>query len=430
MIKRTFVQPATRIPAALLAAALCAGAQSDLPPGILLLARVKQHTRKELARLPNCSCLETVHRQIKLPGKKLQALDIVRLEVLYSERKEMYAQPGERKFAAEHPSSFAGSGMIGDGYFALYLSDITGDGRVSYVYKGEEDLEGRRLARYEFRLPAMMSGQSIRMAEGTGIVGATGSFWADPATYDIVRLEFHASEIPPQLPLAESTHSVDYARTRLGDSEFLLPQTAATRMVKLDGQESVNRMEFTQCHLYEAESSISFGMQQERMQFATTAASETERKPLPPALDIITRLSAPITLENAVGGLIEAAVSGNVPRKGKVLIPDGSPVRGRVRRMEWNDEKGGYYIVGLEFTEVDGAGVRYRFFADLQALERLPGVEYTLVTDSTRGRQSAGSTEILTLPAVPGVGLFFVRGHKLELPKGFRMNWKTRPLLP
>ena len=418
-----------RMPAAFLGFVLFAGAQSDLPPGILLLARVKAHTRKELDRLPNCSCLETIRREIKPPGGKLRPLDVVRLEVLYSEHKEMYAPPGDRRFVIAHPSSFVGGGMVGDGYFALYLSDITSDGHVSYEYKGEDESLGRRLARYDYRIPLNSSGQTINMVEGSGRVGAVGSFWADPVSYDIVRLEIHASEIPPQLPLAENSHSVDYARTKLGDDEFLLPHIAHTRMVKLNGEESLNEMEFSQCHLYAAESSISFGMHEERPQFAATLATETERKPLP-VLDIVTRLGTPITSDTSVGSLLTATVSGNVPRKGPVLIPDGSTVRGIVRRMEWNAEKGGYYIVAIEFTDIDAAGVRYRFNADLQSMDRTPGIGITLVTDGTMNKQVAGTTEILWLPDLPGVGQFFVRGNRLELPKGFRMSWKTRPPAP
>jgi hypothetical protein len=423
------VPTSIRIAAAVLAFALFSPAQSGLPPGVLLLARVKAHMRKELGRLPNCSCLETVRREIRPNGGRMRPLDVVRLEVLYSEGKELYSPPGDRKFAERHPSAFAGGGMIGDGYFALYLSDITSEGRVSYEYKGEEDLQGRRLAHYDFRLPVSLSGQIINLVEGSGVVGAAGSFWADPATYDIVRLELNATEIPPQLPIAESSHAVEYVRTKLGEDDYLLPHAAFSRMVRLSGEESVNQIEFTQCHLYAAESSISFGMHEERMQFATTLASETELKPLP-VLDVTTRLVTSITRDTSVGSLLEATVSGNVPRRGKVLIPDGSTVRGIVRRLEWNQEKGGYYIVGLEFTEVDGAGVRYRFHADLQNMERAPGVDFTLVTDTTRNKQVAGSTEILSLPAIPGVGLFFVRGPRLELPKGFRMTWKTRPPAP
>ena len=40
-----------------------AAAAQGLPPGALLLSRVRAHMREELARLPNCSCLETVSRE-------------------------------------------------------------------------------------------------------------------------------------------------------------------------------------------------------------------------------------------------------------------------------------------------------------------------------------------------------------------------------
>ncbi|MCU1237064.1 MAG: hypothetical protein JWP63_5031 [Candidatus Solibacter sp.] len=421
---------ASRIIAVYLAFAALAGAQSSgLPPGILLLARVKAHTRQELDRLPNCSCLETIRREIKPPGGKLRPLDTIRLEVLFSEGKEMYAPPGDRRFTAAHPVAFAGGGMIGDGYFALYLKDIAGEGRVSYEYKGEDESLGRRLARYDYRLPATMSGQIVNMVEGRGIVGAIGTFWADPITYDIVRMEMHASEIPPQLPLAENSHWVDYARTKLGEDEFLIPRAAHTRMVKMNGEESINDMEFTECHLFSAESAITFGMQEQRPQFATSLVKEIEAKPLP-VLDITTRLTTAITSKTSVGSLITATVSGNVPRNGAVLIPDGATVRGLVRRLEFNAEKGGYYIVGVEFTDIEAGSLRYRFSADLKTLEPVPGVDFTLVIDTTQNKQVAGSTEILSLPDLPGVGVFFVRGPKLDLPKGFRMTWKTRPLVP
>ena len=136
--------------AILIAASAMALPASDLPPGILLLARVKAHTRAELKRLPNCSCLETVHREIKGVGGKLRPLDVVRLEVLYSEGKEMYAPPGDRRFVAEHPSAFAGGGMIGDGYFALYLSDLAGEGRVFLRVRGRGRRAGAEIGALRF----------------------------------------------------------------------------------------------------------------------------------------------------------------------------------------------------------------------------------------------------------------------------------------
>ena len=214
-----------------------------------------------------------------------------------------------------------------------------------------------------------MSGHTIDLPEGHGKVGVKGSFWADPATYDIVRISLMDDEIPPELPVATSTTSIDYAHTNLGGTDFLLPQSADSRLVRFSGEESRNHIEFTHCHLYGAQSSISFGEQQGFPLFGASSVLEMSRELLP-ALQVVVKISTRITEKTAVGTLIEGVVEGNVLHKKSVLIPSGSPVRGRVRRLEWNDDKGGYYVVGLEFTEIEAAGTRYRFFADLESTDR------------------------------------------------------------
>ncbi|MGP8244213.1 MAG: hypothetical protein ACLQVN_06810, partial [Bryobacteraceae bacterium] len=171
----------------------------DLPPGVLLLSQVKRHVQAELQRLPNVSCLETVHREYQPAKGKMAPLDTIRLEVLTNGDKELYASPGDRKFSENHPSSFAGSGALGDGLFGLYLKSVLVTGSVSNRYEGEEEIGGRKLARWDYRLPLMWSGQTIRMLQGSGRVGLHGSYWADPQTLDVVRLELDAEDIPPVL---------------------------------------------------------------------------------------------------------------------------------------------------------------------------------------------------------------------------------------
>ncbi len=407
-----------------------AGAQ-DLPPGVLLLARVKAHMRAELARLPNCSCLETVHRDHQPAGGKMRPLDTVRL------RHELYASPGDRGFSNHEPIDFVGSGTIGNGHFALFLSEIAGEGRLSYEYKGEELLMGRRLAHYDYRVPLSTSGHTIHLPEGHGTVGVKGSFWADPAAYDIVRISLMDDEIPPELPVVASTTSIDYAHTNLGGTDFLLPQSADSTLVRFSGEESRNHIEFTHCHLYGAQSSISFGGQQGFPMFGASSVLEMSRELLP-ALQVVVKISTRITEKTAVGTLIDGVVEGNVLHKKSVLIPNGSPVRGRVRRLEWNDDKGGYYVVGLEFTEVEAGGTRYRFFADLEGTGALPGIRQVLRSRLPPDRSSVRggadtiftSDEILSLPDLPGVGSFFVQTRHLDIPPGFRTTWKPRALVP
>jgi hypothetical protein len=416
----------------------------DLPPGVLLLSRVKRNVQAELQRLSNVSCLETVHRQYQPAKGKMAPLDTVRLEVLINGGKELYASPGDRRFSENHPGSFVGSGAIGDGLFGLYLRTVLVTGSVSNQYMGEEQIGGRRLARWDYRLPVMWSGQTIHLPEGSGTVGLHGSYWADPQTLDVVRLELDAEDIPSTLPVAEMVTIIDYARTRLSDSlEVLLPQTADFRLVKDSGETSYNRIEFTHCRVFGADTSIDFGAPgapEPTPRFGVASVDDTLR-PLPAGLEIAVKLRSRVTADMAVGALIDGIVASSVPAKDTVAIAAGSPVRGRIRRLEHYNDPVPHMVVGLAFTEVEMEGIRYRFYAELVEIGAAPGVEARLhipyEPNEWRIRGSYGeiggmrqTRETIWTYNLPGVAAFFFHGDKLALPAGFRTLWKTLPLAP
>jgi hypothetical protein len=420
----------------------------DLPPGVLLLSQVKRHVQGELQRLPNVSCLETVHRQYRPAKGPLAPLDPIRLEVLTNGNKELYASPGDRKFSENHPSSFAGSGALGDGLFGLYLRTILVTGSVSNRYIGEEAVAGRRLARWDYRLPVMWSGQTVQTPEGSGKVGLHGSYWADPQTLDVARLELDAEDIPPAMAVTEMVTAIDYARTRLGDNlEVLLPESAEFRLVKASGETFDNRIEFTHCRVYGADTSIDFGAPGAAGQPARFGAATVDDtlRPLPAGLEIAVKLRSRVTSDMAVGALIDGVVASNAAAKGTVVIAAGSAVRGRIRRLEHYADPIPYIVVGLEFTEVEQEGIRYRFFANVVEIGAAPGVEQALHTtfqasaSGSGGASNAGpwaigglrqTSETIRTNNLPGVATFFFHGDKLDLPVGFRTLWKTLPLAP
>ncbi len=413
----------------------------DLPPGVLLLSRVKAHMREELQRLATVSCVETVEREHQPPKGKLQPLDTIRLEVLTNGEKELFASPGDRKFSENHPMSYAGSGTLGNGLFGPYLKDIFVSEVVASEYKGDEKAGGRLLARYEYRIPLLFGAQTIHMVEGSGTVSLHGFYWVDPRNYDVVRLEMNAGDFPPTLPVTEMKTVITYARTVLSDRlEVLLPDTADVRLVKQSGEISHNRVGFTHCRVFGAESSIDFNAPdapEQPPRFGAASVDETLR-PLPPGLAIAVKLSSQISGDTTVGSLIEGVVESNVTVKREVVVPAGSRVRGRIRRLERYAEPFPYFIVGLEFTEVEVQGIRRLFYADLISLEPAPGVERFLTTSNTTervengfgGMSSRQHQQRIALYDLPGVATFFWKGSRLELPRGFRTEWKTRPLNP
>jgi hypothetical protein len=101
-------------------------------------------------------------------------------------------------------------------------------------------------------------------------------------------------------------------------------------------------------------------------------------------------------------------------------------VTGRIRRLEHYEESGGYFMIGIEFTEIRSAGATMRFFADLQNVESRPNIELQISNSITRG--SSTISQRITAPDLPGVGVFFVRKPPFRVPAGLRMDWKTRSL--
>ena len=126
-------------------------------------------------------------------------------------------------------------------------------------YKGDESPSGRREARYDFYISRMASGYMVQRGGASGVAAMRGSFWADPETYDLRRLEFHADEIPPELLYADISTTIYYDRVRIGASDVLLPQTADLRTTGVDGEENRNLIEFTHCQGFHAESTLVFG---------------------------------------------------------------------------------------------------------------------------------------------------------------------------
>lgn len=407
----------------------------DLPPGVLTLARIHDRVREAVERLPDCTCVETVARFRKSAGKDLKPVDRAVLQILFSGGKELFASPGDTHWETS-PFAFLASGMMGNGLFALNLKTVFLDNHSIIRYKGDESLAWYRQVRYDFTISRMWSGYTVQRAGASGVVAMRGSFWADPATYDLRRLEIHADEIPPELLYADISTTIDYNRVRIGASNVLLPQTADVRTTGVDGEENRNLIEFTHCQGFHAESKLVFGAAGDAAPAAgpaTTPPRPAAEGTLPPDLRIAVALSARVDDGATVGSLIRGKVAGGVTQKGKVLVPDGALVEGRIRRLERYSDAGDYFIVALEFTRLETPRGNLRFYADLQDVDRREGAEMVF-SNTTRveqgGFRSAAwyntHSERIWTHEVPGVGTFFVRGSSFSLPPGFKTMWKTQ----
>ena len=408
----------------------------DLAPEVILLSRIKRHLREELARTPNYTCLETISRFRHDPKSPLQShkglarLDTVRLEIVYTDRREWYGSPGAKSMSVDNPIAFIGGGMIGNGAFAMSMHNILEGG--TFTYSGEEIVDGRPAAKYNFRLPRRLKPLEISMAGARGTVGEEGAIWVDPQSLDLIRVDSAAVEIPLYLPLQAADMSVDYAHMRISGSDVLLAQRADSSTLDTEGVESYNRMEFTHCRSYSATSEISFDAKPDDSGGAAPnrPAPAAPVAAIPAFLKATLLLTTPVSDKDAVGALIEGKILGNLVHRGKVAVPDGSLVHGRIRRLEHYPDRG-VFVVGLEFTDVVVSGESLPFYADLLRINRDPRIQPTLDHQVfvNRGGAMRLTQESITLPELPGVASFFVKGANFTLPSGFRMFWRTRGII-
>jgi hypothetical protein len=401
-----------------------------------MLARIRAHVREVVSQLQDCTCVENVARFRKLPRKEPKLTDHVVLQILFSGNQELFASPGDSHWETS-PLSFVTGGMMGDGFFALHLRSVFLNNQSTIRYKGEESLGGRRYARYDYTMSSMTSGWTIHHGGASGVVAVRGSFWADPVTYDIRRLEFHAEEIPPELLYTDVATAIDYSRVHIGENDLLLPQSAELRTAGTQGEENRDLIEFTHCQGFSTESTVHFDAAGDPSPVAPSAAPlpnlAAMEGALPQGHRISVALSAPVDDRSAVGSLVEGKVVASVVVKNKVLVPEGALVTGRIRRLERYSDAGDYFIVALEFVHLEAPGAHFRFYANLQDIDRSAGAEMAL--DTTRIDQAAFgaldwsslSSERIWTREVPGVGTFFVRGSHFSLPSGFKTFWNTQP---
>jgi hypothetical protein len=408
---------------AFLLAALPLAAQDLLPHEVLMLSRIRARVRQALDRLPDCTCVETVARYHKTAGKELKFMDNVVFQVLFSGDKELFASPGDTHWE-KTPFSLVSSGMLGTGLFALHLRSVFLDNQSLIRYHGMEEPGGRSQARFDFSISRMLSGYTITHGSVSAVAGISGSFWADPATYDVRRLEFHAEDLPLELLYADVFTGISYERVRVGETEQLLPQSADLRTVGIDGEENRNTIEFTHCQGFRTESTLTFEPPAPAEAAAPAPKQTTTREGiLPPELRVTVALTSGLDNHSAVGTLVDGKLVDDVVLKGKILVAAGATVRGRVRRLEHYD--GGYFIVALEFTTIQTPTQNLQFYAGLLDLDRPEGVATVLTVDRRSSDTAQFRTRIST-PDLPGVGTFFVRGPRFLLPPGFKTVWKTR----
>jgi len=400
--------------------AITAGATGQSPDEGQL-ARFKEKVRQDMTSIPNYTCLETIERTHRDPhARSFKPVDTVHLEVSSVAGKELFAWPGARRFEDRDATSLVTSGTMGTGMFAMFAHHLFVTGKGTLQCRGEEKLAGRVSVRCDFHLTQQESGLQVRVNDASELVAAKGSFWFDPVSLDLIRLDVYGDAIPYSLRLEEAVFRTDYARTHIGDSDALLPKRSELTMTNFSGEASRAAIEFSECHEYGSESTIRFD--------APPATLPEVAKPQVREVNLPAGLLVPVELETAidsktasVGDTLHARVVEEVRYEGELAVPRGAAIVGHLRRLD-RGSSSVPFTVGIEFSEVAWEGSRANFFGELVDLDRKSAGAHRPVTYF-----DGHADKVVIEGGIRGTGIFYIGGPRFRIPPGFHMLWRTLP---
>ncbi len=401
-----------------IALAMTAGAAGQ-PPEKGQLTRFAEKIRQDMTGIPNYTCLETIERARREPhSRSFKRQDTVRLEVSSVDGKELFAWPGSSHFEDSDITALVPGGTIGNGMFAGFALTLFRSDRTTFQYGGEENLAGRNAVRYDYQLPALLEGGwEIRTDTAAATVASKGSFWFDPVSLDLIRLDVHGDDMPLRLHLAEAVIHIDYARTHIGDSDALLPKRSELTMSYFGDEAARDVIGFSQCRQYTSESTINFD--------APSAPLPGVPEPKVREIDLPAGLLFQVEMDTAidsktaaVGDPLRARVVQEVRHKEDVAVPRGATLTGHIRSLDRSSSPPSAKVA-IEFSEVAWEGARARFYAELIDVNRKSaGAHLQTYNDG-------GGSKALIESEGPGVGIFYIDGTGFRTAPGFHMLWRT-----
>lgn len=384
----------------------------------ILMARIRAVVSESLSHLPNFICVQTIERSQRAPNtKKFQLVDNIRLEVAIVNGKELYAWPGSPKFEEQDLRDMVG-GAIGTGDFAMHARSVYLSGTAQYKYLGIEELGGRRLHKFHYRVPIGQSRYYMRIEKAEGAVGYQGDLWNDAETLELVKFDMTIDEIPPHVPLKMGYKLLEYARVEIGGAGHTMPVSMEMTLEDMNGAVHRNRAVFSGCKQYTGESTLTFGDPPPEAPVVEAPVVMT----LPEGLAVTMKLKEELDLSKAAtGDPVVFEVSKDAVREGKVLLGKGARVELRLDHVACQDFPRAFCLVALAPGRFVWGNKQGAFRSVLTA----PDLDQMMaMLTKNMGRAQRIPLEAMA-QAAPDSGFLLLSGKRPKLASGFTTTWRT-----
>ena len=425
------------------------------------LEELRTRMRRTLEQVPNYACAMVMERgemaprtgrdyakaearaermRSALPAPVYDRIDRIRMDVAMIGGRELFSWPGESAFSERPLAEMIGYGAASTGDYALHAGNLFLEPQTQFQAAGSEMLDGREVERYVYAVAEAESRFAVQQGGAPALVAYDGAVWASGA--ELAAIELVVRAFPKDYDIEWSRTRIEYQSVELGGESFLLPRVSDVLIRFRSGARNALHTTFQDCRAYGVETAITFGVEERG---ETRPARGPEQILLPRGLPFSVKLISPIGSSSmtgdAVEGLLEAPLSGGWAE----CFPEGSRVRGRIRRLDYLTNPGPHFVVGIELTRVEADGRFASIAAEMDGVTGLAGrLEVASTVDGMRGWRNMGDGEgwkgffrawdgglrsggslVYYERFLAGVGLLFLHGEKFELPPGVVTHWVT-----
>lgn len=385
------------------------------------LELIRANAYAHLDRLEQCVCRQSVERfQRAAASEGWKPLDRLDLDVALAGGEERYGKAGAARFFRTGLSDAAG-GVTSTGRYGLLLRQVLDPKTAAYRAKGLSERNGRPALEFEFEVLQPVSTYRLRAGTMEKAVGYEGVFWADAATFELIRLEAHAIDIPQELGLADARFHVEYGPLDHAGESFLVPLTARIELATTDGLESLNRTRLVSCRKYQAESNLQF-----TAEAAPAPAPNLPQRRLPPGavLEVTLDESVPLGAVSP-GHAIKARLTRPVHDGETVVLPEGAVVAARIVAVERQSVPAPVLEIGLALSHVEAGDGPLPLSATMLQADSAKGLlqqqKRFMPSISEKGKTRSG---ILVRRVEQGQGILQWDPASANIPRGFKTRWR------
>lgn len=211
--------------------------------------------------LPNFICTQVTKRFVGRFPAGWQTTDSFAADVSYFDKQEHYKIISVSNHPAPNKTMDDLGGATSFGEFGSRLNSIFDPRRnASFHLEGSEKISGHDTVRVSYLVPLETSDYSIGYSDKLGnplksiITAYQGRCWVDPASYNVIRVEERAFNIPIGFPVTRAENIIEYDLADIAGKKYWLPIRAEMMMVEGANKVQVrNTIEFKLYRKFEAE---------------------------------------------------------------------------------------------------------------------------------------------------------------------------------